>query len=133
MLQLGPRAPSPLNGPPQFGEFGRISMGMRSGARAAAPVWGWRCFLRGYAAFYAHAAGIQEENQIGRGAAKNKSRRTRAFWPAAIGVFLVYWPVYPRYEAFYKPLNFNASLNIIRLQQKWSGPYRSSKYSTTPA
>ena len=45
-------------------------MEMRSGARAA-PVWGWRCFLRGYVAFYAKAAGIQEENQIGRGAAQN--------------------------------------------------------------
>ena len=71
-------------------------MEMRSGARAA-PVWGgWRCFLRGYVAFYAQATGIQEENQIGRGAAKKFEVRFRAFWSAAIAVFVVYWPVYLR-------------------------------------
>ena len=47
-------------------------MEMRSGARAA-PVLGSRCFLRGYVAFYAKATGIQEETQIGRGAAKKRS------------------------------------------------------------
>ena len=50
----------------RFGHF-RISMEMRSGARAA-PVLDWRCSLRGYVVFYAcaqaTAAGIQEENQI---------------------------------------------------------------------
>ena len=70
-------------------------MAMRSGARAA-PVWGWRCFLRGYVVFYvyAQATGIQEENQIGRGAAQKSWAGFRAFWLVAIGVFLVYWPVY---------------------------------------
>ena len=67
-------------------------MEMRSGARAA-PVWGWRCFLRGCVVFYAQATGIQEENQIGRGAAQKSLCRFRAFWSVAIGVFLVYWPV----------------------------------------
>ena len=67
-------------------------MEMRSGARAA-PVWGWRCFLRGYVVFYAQATGIQEENQIGRGAAQKSGAGFRAFWSAAIGVFVVYWPV----------------------------------------
>ena len=47
-------------------------MEMRSGAHAA-PVWGWRCFLRGYGVFYAQATGVQEENQIGRGAAHTTS------------------------------------------------------------
>ena len=67
-------------------------MEMRSGTRAA-PVWGWRCFLRGYVV-YAKATGIQEENEIGRGAAKTSLHRFRTFWSAPIGVFLVYWPVY---------------------------------------
>ena len=39
-------------------------MEMRNSARAA-PVWDWRCFLRGSVGFYAQATGIQEENQIG--------------------------------------------------------------------
>ena len=69
-------------------------MEMRSGARAA-PVWGWRCFLRGYVAFYAKDTGVQEENQIGRGAAEKSSRRFGAFWSAAIGVVLVYWTCLP--------------------------------------
>ena len=67
-------------------------MEMRSGARAA-PVWGWRCFLRGYVIFYAKATGIQEENQINRGAAEIRARiasRFRAFWSAPTGVALVY-------------------------------------------
>ena len=68
-------------------------MEMSSGARAA-PVWGWRCFLRGYVVFYAQATGIQEENQIRRGAAQNFLVTLRAFWSAPIGVFPVYWPVH---------------------------------------
>ena len=43
---------------------------MRNGARAAL-VWGYRCFLRDDVVFYAQATGVQEENQIGRGAAEN--------------------------------------------------------------
>ena len=64
-------------------------MEIRSGARAA-PGWGWRYFFRGYVVFYANATGIQEENQIGRGAAEKCSRRFGTFWSAAIGVVLVY-------------------------------------------
>ena len=65
---------------------------MSSGARAA-PDRDWRCFRRGYAAFYAQTTGIQEENQVRRGAANNAEVTPRAFWLAAIGVFLVHWPV----------------------------------------
>ena len=61
-------------------------MEMRSGARAA-PIWDHRCFLRGYGGFYAQAMGIQEENQIGRGAAQNSVCKFRAFWPVPIYIF----------------------------------------------
>ena len=37
-------------------------MEMRSGT-CAAPVWGWRCFLCGYAVFYAQATDIQEDRR----------------------------------------------------------------------
>ena len=59
-------------------------MEMRSGARAA-PVWDWRCFLRGSVGFYAQATGVQEENQIGRGAAKKSETDSVLFgrWPLA--------------------------------------------------
>ena len=68
-------------------------MEMCSGARTA-PVWAERCFLRGYVGFYAQVTRIQEETQIGRGAAKKSWAGLRAFWSAHVGVFLVYWPVY---------------------------------------
>ena len=70
-------------------------MEMRSGARAA-PVWDYRRFLRGSVGFYAQATGIQEENQIGRGAAEKIQVRFCAFWSVDIDVFLVDWPVYTR-------------------------------------
>ena len=53
-----------------------MEMRMRSGARAA-PVWGWRWFLRGCVVFYAHATGIQEENQIGRGGSEGLPKTLR--------------------------------------------------------
>ena len=53
-------------------------MEMRSGARAA-PVWDGRCFLRVYVVFYVQAMGIQEENQIGQGAAQNSWAGSCAF------------------------------------------------------
>ena len=59
-------------------------MEMRSGARAA-PVWDWRYFLRGSVGFYAQATGIQDGNQIGRGAAKKSESDSVIFgrWPLA--------------------------------------------------
>ena len=62
-------------------------MEMRSGARAN---FGLAPFHRGYVGFYAQATGIQEENQIRRGAVQKLEIRFRAFWSAPIGVFVVY-------------------------------------------
>ena len=93
MLELGSRAPIAIKWPaavlviwPHFnGNAQRRPRGASSGLAL---------FPSGYVAFYAQAMGIQEENQIGRGAAEKSEVRSRAFWSAPMGVCLVYWPVY---------------------------------------
>ena len=90
MLQLGSRAPIAI----KFIAAVLVIWPLpHFNCNGLAPVWDWRCFIRGYVVFYAQAMGIQEENQIGRGAAQTHWAGFRAFWSAPIGGLWVYWPV----------------------------------------
>ena len=89
MLQLGSRAPIVIKWPAVVLVFWPHFNG-NAQRRPRSASLGLALFsLRLCRVLYAQATGIQEENQIGRGAAQKSSAGFRAFWSMAIGVFLV--------------------------------------------
>ena len=92
MLELGSRAPIVIKWPAVVLVIWPHFNGNEQQRPQSASL-GLALFSSRIVVFYEQATGIQEENQICRGAAQKFLVRFRAFWSAPIGAFLVDWPV----------------------------------------